>query len=315
SETLGRIRRGGGKEEMRSYRQMLVFQRKLDAIAQRHLLQFEKFLGDGAFYTTRRALRLLRAAVEIQRFYSEMKRKGFAFNKGLRIALNYGYYRLLPMKASADSNELITEFYGPGIVELSRLTTGKSNKEIDEIASFLIQHGYDQQKVQQFFAPLRGADVIDHTQQAREYYAYLDANGHLVNEGIVGSSLFLQELSNELSAEAQQLYRVKSPFGTFIGFAPAIPEVEFVGARLLGSVALKGLDNIEVGELVPFVAGEAEEVAPVDAPEPLLMLLRQEFHHEDEPARAFDPHSTTTRERLIGSEIVICVRAQSNDLE
>src|ERR1051325_7549823 len=178
SETLGLIRRGGGKEEIRSYRQMLVFQHKLDAIAQRHLLQFEKFLGDGAFYTTRRALRLVRAAIEIQRFYSEMKRKGFTFNKGLRIALNYGYYRLLPMKAAADTSERINEFYGPGIVELSRLTTGKANKEIDEIASFLIQHGYDQTKVQQFFAPLRGADVIDHTQHAREFYAYLDANGH-----------------------------------------------------------------------------------------------------------------------------------------
>ena len=67
SETLGNIRRGGEKEEIKSYRQMLMFQRKLDAIAERHLLQFEKFLGDGAFYTTRRALRIVRAAVEIQR--------------------------------------------------------------------------------------------------------------------------------------------------------------------------------------------------------------------------------------------------------
>jgi hypothetical protein len=315
SETLGLIRRGGGKEEIRSYRQMLVFQRKLDAIAQRHLLQFEKFLGDGAFYTTRRALRLVRAAIEIQRFYSEMKRKGFSFNKGLRIALNYGYYRLLPMKTAADTNERINEFYGPGIVELSRLSTGKSNKEIDEIASFLIQHGYDTGKVQQFFAPLRGADVIDHTQQAREYYAYLDANGHLVNEGIVGSASFLQELSNELSLEAQPLYRVRAPYGNFIAFAPAVPGVEWVGARILGSVQLKGLDRVEVGEIVPFAAGEAEEVTPIDASELLMMLLRQEFHHEDEPTRTFDPHATTTRERLIGSEIVICVKGNSSDLE
>ncbi len=315
SETLGQIRRGGGKEEIRSYRQMLVFQRKLDGIAQRHLLQFEKFLGDGAFYTTRRALRLVRAAIEIQRYYSEMKRKGFAFNKGLRIALNYGYYRLLPMRSASDANEVITEFYGPGIVELSRLTTGKSNKEIDEIASFLIQHGYDQTKVQQFFAPLRGADVIDHTQQAREFYAYLDANGHLVNEGIVASAPFVQELSNELSSEAQQLYRVKTSFGTFIAFAPGVSEVEMLGIRLLGSVSLKGLDRIEVGEMVPFAAGDADEVTPLEVPESLFMLLRQELHNEEEPARAFDPHPTTTRERLIGSEIVICVKTSSNDLE
>lgn len=315
SETLGKIRRGGGKEEIRSYRQMLVFQRKLDGIAQRHLLQFEKFLGDGAFYTTRRALRLLRASIEIQGFYSEMKRKGFAFNKGLRIALNYGYYRLLPMKMAADSNERINEFYGPGIVELSRLTTGKANREIDEIASFLIQHGYDQGKVQQFFAPLRGADVIDRTQHAREYYAYLDANGHLVNEGIVASAAFLQELSNELSQEAQQLYRVKTSYGSYVAFAPAVAGVEMVGVRILGSVSLKGLDKVEVGEIVPFAAGEAEEVTPVDASELLMMILRQDFHQEDEPAREFNPHSTTTRERVIGSEIIICVKASSSDAD
>jgi hypothetical protein len=88
SETLGNIRRAGRKEEISSYRQMLLFQRKLDLVAQRHLLQFEKFLGDGAFYTTRRAIRLIRAAVEIQRAYSDMCAKGFAFNKGVRIALN-----------------------------------------------------------------------------------------------------------------------------------------------------------------------------------------------------------------------------------
>ncbi len=319
SETLGNIRRGGGKEELRSYRQMLHFQRKLDSITQRHLLQFEKFLGDGAFYTTRRSLRLVRAAVEIQRFYSEMKRKGFAFNKGLRIALNYGYYRLLPMKTSIDSNEIITEFYGPGIVELSRLTTGKATKEIEEIAGFLIAHGYDQTKVQVFFAPLaRGVDTVDHRQQSREFYAYLDGSKHLVNEGIVASMALLQELSNELGNEAQQLYRVKSSFGSYIAFAPAIPGVDYLGTRLLGMVSLKGLDNVEVGEIVPFVNGDAEEIVPLESTDSLVMLLRQEFHQQQEGApsewemRRFD---TTTTERVVESEIVICVKATSSDLD
>ena len=319
SETLGTIRRGGGKEEMRAYRQMLLFQRKLETIATRHLLQFEKFLGDGAFYTTRRAARLLRGAVEIQRFYSDMKRKGFAFNKGLRIALNYGYYRLLPLKVAADTNERITEFYGPGIVELSRLTTGKANKEIEEIAAFLVAKGYDPAKVQQFFAPLaRGVEMIDARQQAREYYAYLDANGHLVNEGIVASMEFLQELSNELGNESQQLLRVRASHGSFIAFTPAIPGVELVGIRLIGSVALKGLDNVEVGELVPFTTGEIEEATPIESTDSLVMLLRQDFSERREasfggwhPASsnlmASDPMDTTTTERLVASEIVICV--------
>src|SRR2546423_4961159 len=212
TETLGNIRRAGRKEEINSYRQMLLFQRRLETIAQRHRLMFEKFLGDGAFYTTRRAIHLVRGAVEIQRYYAELRKQGFAFNKGLRIALNHGYYRLLPMKGTA-SNEKITEFYGPGIVELSRLTTGKANKEIEEFASFLVAHGYEPLKAQNFFSPLaRGVDVIDHEQHAREFYAYVNSNGHLVNEGIVASMSLLQELSSDLISEAQQLYRLRSPW-------------------------------------------------------------------------------------------------------
>jgi hypothetical protein len=99
------------------------------------------------------------------------------------------------MKTSFNSNERITEFYGPGIVELSRLTTGKANKEIEEIAEFLIAHGYEQAKVQQFFAPLaRGVDVIDHKEHAREYYSYLDANNHPRQRGIVASKPLLRTL-------------------------------------------------------------------------------------------------------------------------
>ncbi|HEX8251639.1 MAG TPA: hypothetical protein VF846_00715, partial [Thermoanaerobaculia bacterium] len=320
SETLGNIRRGGGKEEMRSYRQMLLFQRKLDSIAERHFLQFEKFLGDGAFYTTRRALRLVRAAVEIQRFYSDMKRKGFAFNKGLRVALNYGYYRLLPMRVSLESNEKITEFYGPGIVELSRLTTGKANKEIEEIAAFLISKGYDSAKVQQFFAPLAtGVDVIDKKEQEREFYAYLDANNHLVNEGIVASMELLQELSNELAHEAQQLFRIKAEWGTYVGFAPAVPGVDYVGVRLIGNVSLKGLDNIDVAELVPFAASEVEEVQPIESAESFVMVLRQHFNQRREASSgawlAASALDTTTTERLVASEIVICVKNDPYDLD
>ena len=154
SETLGNLARAGRKGELNSFRQMLLFQRRMDTIAERHRLQFEKFLGDGAFLTTRRAMRLVRGAVEIQRFYADMKQKGFAFNRGLRIALNYGYYRLLPMKGLPESGEKVMEFYGPGVVELSRLTTGKATKEIEEIQGFLVSHGYEPSKVQGFFAPL-----------------------------------------------------------------------------------------------------------------------------------------------------------------
>ncbi|HYR27068.1 MAG TPA: hypothetical protein VEU30_01295, partial [Thermoanaerobaculia bacterium] len=149
TETLGEIARGGKVEEQSSYRQMLEFQRELAEITRRHGLQFEKFLGDGAFYTSRRATRVAQAAIEIQRFYAKARTTGFAFNKGMRIALNYGYYRLLPMQVSADGTQII-EFYGPGIVELSRLTTGKTTKELEDIQHLLLTHGYDQNDVYRF---------------------------------------------------------------------------------------------------------------------------------------------------------------------
>jgi hypothetical protein len=314
TETLGNIRRGGRKEEISSYRQMLLFQRKLDSIAGRHLLQFEKFLGDGAFYTTRRALRLIRAAVEIQRCYADVRSDGFAFNKGVRIALNFGYYRLLPMKGSG--NERITEFYGPGIVELSRLTTGKASREIDEFASFLLTHGYDPAKVQAFFAPLaHGVDVIDHTQHAREFYAYVNNSGHLVNEGIVASFPLLQELSNELIAEGQQLFRLRAPWATYIGFAPSLTGLEYVGVRLIGNVSLKGLDDVDIGEIVPFAPGDVE-ATPLDGTEPLVLAIRQEFHQERDRAlpiaREFD---TTTSEQALESELLVCLHRHPDGSE
>jgi hypothetical protein len=311
SETLGNIRRAGRKEEISSYRHMLLFQRKLESVAQRHLLQFEKFLGDGAFYTTRRAIRLLRAAVEIQRSYAEMRTKGFAFNKGLRIALNFGYYRLLPMKPSPDASERITEFYGPGIVELSRLTTGKANKEIDEIASFLVARGFDPGKVQNFFAPLaQGVDMIDKSQHTREFYAYVNANNNLINEGIVASMPFVQELSNELAAEGQPLHQLRAPFGHYIGFAPAVSGVEFIGIRLIGNVSLKGLDNVDVCEIAPFVHGEAE-AAQVESADPLITILRQDFHQPAKPHAVLD--TSTTTERVVESELVVCVQPEVQD--
>ncbi|MCU1245263.1 MAG: hypothetical protein JWN02_1173, partial [Acidobacteria bacterium] len=144
--------------------------------------------------------------------------------------------------------------------------------------------------------------------------------GNLINEGIVASMALLGELSVELMNEGQQLQRLRLPWGNYIGFAPAIAGVELVGIRLLGMVSLKGLDNIDVGEIVPFAPGEAE-ATPLDSSEALVALLRQEFHqHDDEPSRAFDPSgslldTTTTTERLIESEIIICLSPRPEEQE
>lgn len=306
SETLGSVARAGRKGEIGAYRQMLLFQRKLEGIAERHRLQFEKFLGDGAFYTTRRALGLINAAMEIQRFYAEMRVRGFAFNKGMRIALNYGYYRLLPMKIKPDSTERTMEFYGPGVVELSRLTTGKASKEIEEIQTFLVGHGYDPSQVRQFFAPLaQGVDVVDHVMHEREFYAYLNANSHLINEGIVASRPLLEELSNELAQESRQIYRVRCRWGSYVGYDPGIEGVDYVGLRLLGTVSLKGMEQQEVGEVVPFTAAEAD-VTLLDNAESFFNLLRQELHEQP----VLPILDEDTRESELEREILLCSGAE-----
>ena len=307
SQTLGDVARSGLKGEFSAYRQMLLFQKKLATITDRHVLQFEKFLGDGAFYTTRRALRLVHAAVEIQRFYAEMRRKGFAFNKGLRIALNYGYYRLLPLKGTPDSPEHVIEFYGPGVVELSRLTTGKATKEVEEIASFLVAHGYDTNEVSRFFAPLAtGADMVDKEMQQREFYAYVNTNGHLVNEGIVSSMSLVGELSGELAAEAHQLYRLQSQWSTYIGFATPAAEIDFIGVKLIGRVSLKGLGKVEAAEFVAFNRSEVTHT-PADEGETIFSLLRQEFHQATMSHRDTDLLARSTREsRLPPQQILVC---------
>lgn len=272
TETLGEIARGGKGEEQSSYRQMLDFQRELVEITRRHGLQFEKFLGDGAFYTSRRATRAVHAAVAIQQFYSAERARGFAFNRGMRIALNYGYYRLLPMQVSADGTQLM-EFYGPGIVELSRLTTGKATKELEDMQHFLLTHGYDQNDVYRFFAPLaRSANNADTAQQEREFYAYVNENGHLVNEGIVVSIPFLKQLTTEIVEDNQKLYRLRTPWSVYVGF----PAAEgYIGVRLLGQVSLKGIGAQEIGELV-WLRPEQAEISVVEEARPLLALLQQE---------------------------------------
>jgi hypothetical protein len=274
TETLGEIARGGKGEEQLSYRQMLEFQRELAEISRRYGLQFEKFLGDGAFYTSRRATRTLQAALAIQQFYAEKRAAGFAFNRGMRIALNYGYYRLLPMQVSADGTQLM-EFYGPGIVELSRLTTGKTTRELEDVQHLLLSHGYDQGEVYRFFAPLaRSVDSLDDVQQQREFYAYVNENGHLINEGIVVSIPFVKQLSTEIVEDGQKLYRLRTPWSVYLGF-PASESSGYLGIRLLGSVTLKGIGAQEIGEVVSLAPAQTE-ISLVDESRPLLQLLQQE---------------------------------------
>lgn len=301
TETLGEIVRGGKDEEQTSYRQMLEFQRDLSNIARQYGLQFEKFLGDGAFYTSRRATRVLHAAITIQQFYADARRGGFAFNRGMRIALNYNYYRLLPMQVSADGTQIM-EFYGPGIVELSRLTTGKATKELEDIQHLLLAHGYDQQDVYRFFAPLlRSVDGMETRDDQREFFAFVNENGHLINEGIVVSIPFIKQLSQEVVEDAQKIYRLGTSWSTYFGF-PTPDRGGYIGIRLLGSVSLKGIGTQEIGEAV-WLGSDEVEVSLIDEQKPLLQLLQLERRR-----------STAHAIRSGSADLVVCAGHAQEDV-
>ena len=72
---LEEIRKEGRMAEERALQFMYIFQNRLEAIRLRRRLTFEKFLGDGAFYTSRRAMRVIAAACEIQHVYEHLRKR------------------------------------------------------------------------------------------------------------------------------------------------------------------------------------------------------------------------------------------------
>ena len=251
------VRKTGRAAEEKTLQFMYVFQNRLEEIRRDHRLLFEKFLGDGAFYSARRALRILAAACEIQHAYHKLRRSGFPFDQGIRMALNHGVYRLLPM---LDSDREIRrfEFFGHGIVELSRLTTGKSSREVSEIAEFLIHSGYDSAEVDTFLAPLARARGASKSSEDRTYTVELDPHGELVNEGIVLTLDFVERLEEELELPS---FTEVSEHGTswlLFPLDPDRPGPFQVGLRYLGVARLKGLAPIELFEAAVWTEIPAE---------------------------------------------------------
>ena len=92
-------------------RQRVRFHGQEDVLRGRFRLKFEKFLGDGAFYSGRSARSLLGMASELRLLYERLRRQGFGFDRGMRIAVNVGSYHLLPM-VTATAERPQYEFFG-----------------------------------------------------------------------------------------------------------------------------------------------------------------------------------------------------------
>lgn len=273
SEVVTHFQRTGSEQQEKAFRHMFRFQQRINRLASNRRLQLEKYLGDGAFYTSRQPAATLICAIHLQRLYERSLREGMPFNRGLRIALNFGHYRLIPIQLGNDGEPERYEFFGQGVVELSRLTSGKSAQEIDEIKNILLAYGYPQEAVERFFAPLaaRNLDIVDRDEHSRRYYAYLNRNGSLINEGIVATGEYIRQLATYLLDPL--LFRFEEEGRSFV-----VLELEDQGSvlraglRKLGVAHLKGLDDLPVYEIVDASAVPPSQIELLGR-EPLLAAL------------------------------------------
>ncbi|RMH21234.1 MAG: hypothetical protein D6696_06315 [Acidobacteria bacterium] len=248
SATLSLLDRAETVRVEQAFRMMFRFQRRVNRVARAHQLRLEKYLGDGAFFSGRRARQVLLVAVHLQRVYVHALEQGFPFDRGLRLAMNYGHYRLLPLVD--DGAETRYEFFGHGLVELSRLATGKASREIDDFKTYLIGQGYPETTVNKFFAPIlrRSAELVSRQEESRRFYAYINANHALVNEGMVATEDFVGRLG-----DFDRLYLAREGRRAYVVFTvedEASGSSLRVGMRKLGMSRFKGLGEVPVYEVV-----------------------------------------------------------------
>lgn len=275
SEVVSHLRRAGQETQELAFRQMFRFQRRINRAASSYRLQLEKYLGDGAFYTSRNPAAALLCAIHLQRLYKLALTSGLPFNQGMRIGLNFGHYRLIPIQGAADGEPERYEFFGHGVVELSRLTSGKNAQELDEIKNLLITYGYPAQTVMKFFEPLAGRnlDLIDKDEESRPFYAYVNRNGSLINEGIVATAEYISQLVKVLGEMPLQHCRQGSRSYATLTFDD-IGTPLALGLRKLGVARLKGLDQLPVYEIVDLADLPVREFEPLSESNLTLVLDR-----------------------------------------
>lgn len=275
SQTLSMLHRAGNASQDGAFLAMFRFQRRINRLATAHRAKLEKYLGDGAFYSSREALNLLICSIHLQRYYVQAVLEGLPFDRGMRIALNYGPYRLIPMGGRPGEGERY-EFFGTGLVELSRLTTGKATQEVDEVKTMLINQGYPETAVQNFFSPLssKNVDVVDKKEEARRFYAYINRNGTLHNNGMVATGAFITQLDNELGGGQLRLGREGDRCYVVLDLEDAGSKLP-VGIRKLGMAHLKGLDDLPVYEIVDAALFDPETLEPIRG-ERLVMAVERE---------------------------------------
>ena len=229
-----------------AFRAFFHLQRHLDRIAQEHRLYHEKYLGDGSFYTGRDCVRLLVAAVRMQRAYRDALRRGFPFDDGMRVALNHGHYRLLPLGVPYTTG-IRYEIFGESVVELFRLVSGKSSQDLEELETSLVARGYGVEEVRSFFAPLVGSGAS--ANEATPFRASLSPAGQLVNNGIVATERFVENLEEGGNWGSPRRFVGDGRRFLVVELADAGERLD-VALRPLGRADLKGLPSTLLYEVL-----------------------------------------------------------------
>jgi hypothetical protein len=274
SLTLSLLDRAGNASQEGAFLAMFRFQQRVNRLATSHRAKLEKYLGDGAFYSSREATNLLLCSLQLQRHYVTAVQEGLPFDRGMRIALNYGAYRLIPMGSRPEEGERY-EFFGPGLVELSRLTTGKATQEIEEVKTMLLNQGYPEATVHRFFAPIshKNVDVVDKREESRRFYAYINRNGTLHNNGMVATGPFIAQLDKELDGLPLSYGGDGERYYVVLPLEEAGEKIP-VGIRKLGLAQLKGLAKLPVYEIVDAAAFSS--LTPIQG-ERLVTAVEREF--------------------------------------
>ncbi len=282
--TVSRLGRDDPRRRAEAYHALVRFQRRIDRMARSLRVRFEKYLGDGAFYTGIDLRQLVIGAIALQREYRAAVAAGFPFDSGMRVAVNYGDYRLMPFGDPRTGDERY-EAFGQGVVELTRLVSGKSRSTLRDLTLQLRQEGYTDGEIEAFFSPLAQREKERLLRfEDRPFRAFLDSGGHLVNEGIVATQVLLEELERARVFESHGLH--ESEGRRFVAALLADPEQPLVvGIRKLGEASLKGIDGLTVYELVD--GQEWPRSCAAGSTEGLTGLLES----------TYDPPSTTDRKR------------------
>ncbi len=231
-------------------RKFFFFQRRVQAAARRNGMVMEKHFGDGVLFSSNRSARtVLAVAVEIQRAYRHAVDQGMVFSGGMRLAANWGAYRLV---ASAPAGrELDGQLFGPGIVEISRLVSGKVSRNLQEVKKLLVGAGYQRREVNRFFSRFeqRQINLVDEATETRRFWAYVNPNGTLVNEGIVITAQFLARLIALHRGGVGRFQDSSREFLVMDLSRDTESQLE-VGVSHRGFAEFKGLAPIEVFEVV-----------------------------------------------------------------